>query len=86
MGNSPTELWDGLHSEAQFESSDASLRKVGCGQLPKLGLCNADLGEDFIAVLTQSPDPPLFRSKLCNQRRNISTARSGNFLKQRNGI
>jgi hypothetical protein len=60
--------------------------KVGCDQLPKLGLRNADPSENFIAVVTQSPDSLLFRPKLRDQCRNICTARGGNFLKQHKGI
>ena len=51
-----------------------------------LGLCNADLSENFIAIFAQPPGSLPFRSKLSDQCRSICAARGCNFLKQHKGV
>jgi hypothetical protein len=54
--------------------------------LPNLGLSNADLSENFIAILAQPPGSFPFWIRFSDQSRNICTARGRNFLKQQKGV
>jgi hypothetical protein len=51
-----------------------------------LGLCNADLSENFIAILAQPLGSLLFRARFSDQCRNICSPRGCNFVKQQKGV
>jgi hypothetical protein len=49
-------------------------------------LCDADLSENFIAILAQPLGSLLFRARFSDQCLNICSARGCNFVKQQKGV
>jgi hypothetical protein len=83
---SPSKNDDDIALRGTVVSSYANLRGVRCDHLPDLGLCNADLSENFIAIFAQPHGSLPFRPKLGDQCRSICTSRGENFLKRHKGV